>query len=252
MSKVLIIIPAYNEETRIESVIQGVISFGYDVVIVNDGSTDNTANVAAKYNKVKLINNPINLGAGAALQTGYKYALQNDYDYVINLDGDGQHDPKHIDQFLSQLTSNSADIIIGSRFLDSESYRPPFFRRIGMKFFRFVAKLVTGQNFTDTTSGYKAMTKDVIKLFASPEFPNDYPDVDTLILLYLRGFKIKEIPVKMYANNQKSMHSGIIRPMYYVFKMTLSILMIISREKIFNTKKISVQSKDAKGVSICP
>jgi len=233
MSKILIIIPAYNEEDNIERVIQGVIAFGYDTIVVNDGSTDDTVNIVSKYDKVKLVNNPINLGAGGVLQTGYKYALENDYDYVVNLDGDGQHDPKHIEELLNELLNNNADIVIGSRFLNLESYKPPFMRRLGMRLFSFVAKIITKQKFTDTTSGYKAMTKDVIRLFASPEFPNDYPDVDTLILLYLRGFRIKEMPVKMYENNRKSIHSGLLKPLYYVFKMLLSIFMILLREKVF-------------------
>lgn len=234
--KVLIIIPAYNEEKRIEKVLLGVKNFGYDVLVVNDGSSDNTAGVVGKYTFAKLINNPINLGAGASLQTGYKYAFMNHYKYVINLDGDGQHDPRHINEFLNELKNGNADIIIGSRFLNNESYTPPFARRVGMRLFSFIAKIITGQKITDTTSGYKGMTKDIVELFASPEFPNDYPDVDTLILLHYRGFRIKEIPVRMYANTEQSIHAGIIRPMYYVFKMFLSIVMIVLRERVFRDR----------------
>ncbi len=231
--KVLIIIPAYNEEKRIERVLLGVKDYGYDVLVVNDGSTDQTVEVVSKYKFVKLINNPINLGAGGALQTGYKYAFLNNYDYVINLDGDGQHDPKHINEFIDELKNNNADIIIGSRFLNNDSYKPPFARRIGMSLFRYIAKIITGQKFTDTTSGYKGMNKEVVKLFASSEFPNDYPDVDTIILLKFRGFRVKEIPVLMYPNTEQSMHSGFIMPIYYVFKMLLSIIMILLREKVY-------------------
>ncbi|MDD3225579.1 MAG: glycosyltransferase family 2 protein [Clostridium sp.] len=231
MEKVLIIVPAYNEENRISRVLTGLKKYNYDTIVVNDASTDNTAGVVRQFG-IKIINNPINLGAGAALQTGYKYALDNDYDYVVNLDGDGQHDPEYLTELLECVKSRQADIAIGSRFLNPESYKPPFIRILGMRLFSFIASLTTKQKFTDTTSGYKAMTKEVIKLFASPDFPSDYPDVDTLILLNLRGFIIKEIPVRMYENNEQSIHSGIIKPVYYVFKMTLSIAMTLLREKL--------------------
>jgi glycosyltransferase involved in cell wall biosynthesis len=170
------------------------------------------------------------MGYGAAIQTGYKYARDKGYDYLVQLDADGQHDPTCIPALLSPVLAGDADIAIGSRFLGN-SYRPPLARRAGMAIFRWIVDTVTGSSITDTTSGFQAFNSNVIRFFATDIFPVDYPDADMLITLHRAGFCMTEVPVRMYENSEgKSMHSGL-KPLYYMFKMLLSICVTLMREK---------------------
>jgi glycosyltransferase involved in cell wall biosynthesis len=231
MNSLIVIIPAYNEEKRITAVICGVQAAVPDavVVVVNDCSRDSTASVARQAGAV-VLSHPFNMGYGAAIQTGYKYARDNGFDFLVQLDADGQHDPGCIPQLLSPVIEGTTDIAIGSRFLGN-SYRPPLARRLGMALFRNIVYLVTGTFITDTTSGYQAFNRDVIRFFATDIFPVDYPDADMLIMLHRAGFRLVEVPVSMYENSEgKSMHSGL-KPLYYMFKMLLSICVTLMREK---------------------
>lgn len=230
MLRVLVIIPAYNEAGRIAAVVAGIRAAAAeaDVLVINDGSRDDTAVVARQAGAV-VVCHPFNMGYGVAIQTGYKYALRHDYDYLVQIDGDGQHDPTHIPELLAIVQSGTADFVLGSRFLSNASYRPPLIRRLGMAFFRQIVSLVIRQPMTDCTSGYQAFNREVMQFFASELFPCDYPDADVLISLHLAGFRIRELPVRMYANAAgKSMHSGL-KPIYYVFKMILSITVTLLR-----------------------
>lgn len=232
MPGVIVIIPAYNEEGRIADVVTGIhaVTANIDILVINDGSSDATAAAADQAGAI-VINHPFNMGYGVAIQTGYKYALRHGYDYLIQIDGDGQHDPAHIPELLGIIQSNTADFVLGSRFLSHASYRPPLIRRLGMAFFRKIVSLIIRQPVTDCTSGYQAFNREVMQFFTSELFPCDYPDADVLISLYLAGFRIHELPVKMYANAAgKSMHSGF-KPIYYVFKMTLSITVTLLRSR---------------------
>jgi hypothetical protein len=227
----IVIIPAYNEEKRIASVIAGVRASLADaeVVVVDDCSRDNTA-VEARQAGAIVVSHPFNMGYGAAIQTGYKYARDKEYDYLVQLDADGQHDPSCIPALLAPVVAGAADIAIGSRFL-GDSYRPSFSRRLGMAIFRRIVTQVTGMSVTDTTSGFQAFNRDVIRFFATDIFPVDYPDADMLITLHRAGFRMTEVPVRMVENCEgKSMHSGI-KPLYYMFKMLLSICVTLMREK---------------------
>ncbi|MCX6731753.1 MAG: glycosyltransferase family 2 protein [Candidatus Parcubacteria bacterium] len=230
----LIVIPAYNEADKIGRVIEQIkeISSEIDILVIDDGSSDDTA-VAAKKGGAKVVSLPINLGYGSALETGYKYAYNNDYNYIVQIDADGQHEPKCINDLLDVLKNNEADIVIGSRFLGKNDYKAPAIRKMGMVIFAKLTSLLTGKKFTDSTSGFQAMNKKVIKFFVNGFYPSDYPDADVLILLNKSGFRILEIPVIMYSNekNKKSMHSGIFKPLYYNFKMFLSISMIYLRKR---------------------
>jgi len=234
MSDVLILIPAYNEERAIGRVIEnirGVVGTTADIVVINDGSSDNTSGEADRTGAI-VVSHPYNMGYGAAIQTGYKYARNKGYLYLVQLDADGQHDPSCIPALLAPVVAGKADIAIGSRFLGS-SYRPPFIRRVGMVLFSGIVSLVTKNAVSDTTSGFQAFNRDVISFFTSDLFPVDYPDADMLIMLHRAGFDMVEIPVKMFENSEKkSMHSGI-KPLYYTFKMLLSIFVTLlrSREK---------------------
>ena len=227
----IVIIPAFNEEKRIGSVVAGVFSSVPDavVVVINDCSSDETAIVACQAGAL-VVSHPFNMGYGAAIQTGYKYAKNKGYDFLVQLDADGQHDHTCIPALLAPVIEGAADIAIGSRFLGN-SYRPPFARRVGMALFRQIVYMVTGTFITDTTSGFQAFNRDVIRFFATDIFPVDYPDADMLIMLHRAGFRIVEIPVRMLENSEgKSMHSGF-KPLYYMFIMLLSICVTLMREK---------------------
>jgi glycosyltransferase involved in cell wall biosynthesis len=232
MATVLILIPAYDEGARIAGVVAGVrqILPEYYVLVANDGSRDDTAAAAAAAG-ARVVSHPFNMGYGVAIQTGYKYAAAHGYDFLAQIDGDGQHDPSYIPRLLAPVMAGETDFTIGSRFLEVESYEPSLTRRIGMAFFRKVVSLITGTRITDSTSGYQAFNRRVIGYFTTEVFPCDYPDADMLITIHRAGFSIREIPVRMYANvERKSMHSGW-KPLYYIFKMLLSILVTLLRKR---------------------
>ncbi|MBT1072574.1 glycosyltransferase family 2 protein [Geobacter chapellei] len=227
----MVLIPAYNEASRIAQVVLSIkkICPYLDVVVISDGSSDDTAKIARNIGAV-VLSHPFNMGYGVAIQTGYKYALANNYDYLVQLDADGQHDPSCIPALLAPVQSGEADIAIGSRFLGN-SYHPPFLRRLGMSLFRLIVSRVTGRQVTDTTSGFQAFNRDVIAFFATDIFPVDYPDADMLIMLHRAGFRMTEVPVRMFENSDgTSMHSGL-KPLYYMFKMLLSIGVTLMRNK---------------------
>ena len=167
MKRLIVIIPAYNEGKRIATVVAGVRSAASDaqVVVINDCSRDDTAATAARAGAV-VVSHPFNMGYGAAIQTGYKYARDKGFDYLVQLDADGQHDPACIPLLLAPVVAGEADIAIGSRFLGN-SYRPPLSRRLGMALFRRIVLLVTGSAITDTTSGYQAFNREVIRFFCN-------------------------------------------------------------------------------------
>jgi len=226
--KVLIIMPARNEEKNIGAVLARLkkVVPSADILVVNDASTDRTEEVALKAG-AKVVNLPVNLGYGGAVQTGFKYAARKGYDAVVLMDADGQHDPDSVPDLLKAL--READFVLGSRFLGHCRYKIPLARRVGMWFFSKVVKLVTGQTITDPTSGFQAMRREVVAFLTGDHYPVDFPDADVLILLHKSGFRIKEIPVTMHQRlHGASMHSEL-KAFYYVFKMTLSILATLMR-----------------------
>jgi glycosyltransferase involved in cell wall biosynthesis len=232
MEKTLVIIPAYNEERNLSEIITQVLRYNQevDILVVNDGSTDSTSNIASNHGAI-VLDLPFNMGYGVALQTGFKYALNAGYNYVVQIDADGQHDPKCINELLNELMNNKVDLIIGSRFLSKTNYKVPFIRLIGIRFFNLVAFLMTGQRITDCTSGYRASNRQVLDFYSSDIYPWDYPDADVLIMLYFAGFRFKEIPVTMFESKSgKSMHNGL-KPLYYIFEKILSIFVILLRKK---------------------
>ncbi len=223
----LIIIPAYNEEAMIGTVVSSVRKLypGISVVVVNDGSADNTAKAAREAGAV-VLTHPFNMGYGVSLQTGYKYAVRQDYSYVVQIDGDGQHDPKGIGKLLQVVTSGTADVALGSRFLHAGSYRPSLVRLLGIRLFRFVLWVLSGRRIMDVTTGFQAMNRGVLKVFISDAFPCDYPDADVILLLSKLGFTVSEVPVTMYPSaSGKSMHQNPVKVLYYIFKMLLSLLL---------------------------
>ena len=234
MPKTVVLIPAYNEERQIAAVI-GRVRHAVpecDVLVVNDGSLDQTAAVARSAGAT-VVTHPFNMGYGVAIQSGYKYAYCQGYDFLVQIDGDGQHDAAYISTLLEPVLAGETDFALGSRFLQQESYRPSLSRRLGILFFRRLVSVLIGREITDPTSGYQAMNREVIRFFAGDIFPCDYPDADMLVTLNRAGFRLRELPVRMYANQEgKSMHSGL-KPLYYVFKMCLSILVTLLRRRSF-------------------
>lgn len=230
-SKILIIIPAYNEEENIARVISEVKkNTAADIIVINDGSTDNTAKIAREAG-ANVLSHPFNLGYGTTLLTGYKYAFERGYEFIIQIDADGQHDPGSIKKLFAPLKNNTSDIAIGSRFLEQEGYQPPFFRKMGITLFSVIVSKIIKQKITDPTSGFQAINQKVIEFFNSEFFPPDYPDADVLIGLHFAGFRITEVGVKMYPKQgKKSMHSGV-KSIYYLFKMFFSIFLILLQKK---------------------
>jgi glycosyltransferase involved in cell wall biosynthesis len=230
MDPFVVLIPAYNEEGRISSTVTGIRKITEaDIVVVDDGSKDNTA-VEAEEAGAVVITLPFNLGYGAALQAGFKYALRKGYTFAVQMDADGQHDPSYIFQLLEVVRTDKVDVSIGSRFLGEGDYTPTTFKKIGMIFFRLLASAITGQRITDPTSGFQALNKKTMQFYASEAFPVDFPDADVLVMLYKKGLRFKEVPVSMNQNTkEKTMHSGMV-PLYYLFKMVLSIFVTLLRK----------------------
>jgi glycosyltransferase involved in cell wall biosynthesis len=229
----LVVIPAFNEAATIASIIGRVRALGarLSVLVIDDGSTDATTK-RARDAGAHVVRLPFNMGYGVALQTGYKYALRHGHDCVIQLDADGQHEPDDIPALLGVIERGEADLALGSRFISGRAYRPTLGRRIGMRLFRTLAFVLTGIRFSDVTSGFQALNHDLLRFFATERYPGDYPDADVLIMLQRAGFTVKEVPVRMYHKaGARSMHSGL-RPIYYVFKMLLTISLTPLRHEI--------------------
>ena len=230
---IAIVIPAYNEQARIGAVVAGVQRAlpEADVLVVDDGSSDDTSS-AAQTAGALVVRLPMNLGYGAALQTGYKWAVRRRYALIGQLDADGQHSPEFLPTMFDKLKDDGVDVVIGSRFLDRDGhYRPSAARKVGIALFSRVASLIMHQHITDPTSGLQVMRLPVAQFFCTEVYPSDYPDADILILLHRSGFQVREMAVQMGPPPGKSMHSGH-RSLYYIYKMGLSILVTLLRRPI--------------------
>ena len=231
MTNNCIIIPTYNEEGNIGSVIENIRKYSdADIIVIDDGSNDLTSAVAQK-SKAFVIRHPFNMGYGVALQTGYKYALENNYDVLLQIDGDGQHNPAHIPELINQVENSNCDVVIGSRFFAQSDYKAGFLKSLGVKLFGYIIWVITDKRITDPTSGYQCLKKKVFELFTRDTFPYDYPDANVIIMLHRSGFNVMEIPVEMIPNpDGRSMHRGIFNISYYIFKMFLSIFVTLIRK----------------------
>lgn len=243
MTKLLIVMPVHNEASNLKRFLpqlkQEASSVSADILAINDASTDNSLDVLTRHG-IETITHLTQMGYGSTIQTGYKYALRNGYDYVIQLDGDAQHDPRFIPILLSELREGTGDILIGSRFLpqdqipfppQGELYYGTPVRRIGIFMFRIVLKILTFYRISDPTSGYVGFNRSALKFVSGKSFPFDYPDAD-MILTYLRnGFRIREVPVYMYQPTEASkMHRGC-KPIWYVIKVYLALLIAFIRRQ---------------------
>ncbi|NTV90807.1 MAG: glycosyltransferase family 2 protein [Clostridiales bacterium] len=228
--KVLIIIPAYNEESSLPKLYEKIAAHApdCDAVVINDCSRDRTSQVSKRLG-FKTIDLPVNLGIGGAVQTGYKYALYNNYDAAIQLDADGQHDPSYIGALVEQL-SKGCNICTGSRFINHEGFQSSKARRIGIIYFCSLIRLVSGLKVTDPTSGFRACDKEAIRFFAL-DYPRDYPEPESLVNAKRNGLKICEVPVIMNRREEGSSSITSFKSVYYMIKVSLAII-IASISKI--------------------
>ena len=227
--RVIAVVPAHNEEAAIGGVIAEIKAFDstFDVVVVDDGSVDATSRVAASHGAA-VITLPYNLGIGGAVQTGFMYALENGYPTAVRLDGDGQHVAADMGKLLDVLMVGDADIVTGSRFAGADSHRPRLARRIGIVWFASLVSLLTRQRVTDTTSGYQALNRRGIELFAR-DYPSDYPEVEATVLVYKHRLRMTEVPVRMREREHGSSSITLVRSIYYLFKVTLALCVAMVR-----------------------
>ena len=227
--RILIIIPAYNEEDNIQKVLDEIkcdINYA-DILVIDDCSKDNTRKIVEK-NGVKCITNVINMKYAMAVQTGLKYAYYHDYDYVIQMDADGQHIAKEAEKLYKEMIKSDVDIVIGSRYLKDFGYPCPFFRRVGTKMFEFMIRIFCHQRIVDPLSGFQCLNRRVIEKYSKIGGYPEYPDANLVIDMLLQGYKIKEVPVKMrIRENGVSMHSGILKPMKYMIEQFYTCIIML-------------------------
>ena len=224
-SDLLIIIPAYNESGNIEKTI-GMIQEHtpeFDYVIINDCSTDQTLEICHKHH-FNVVDLPINLGIGGAVQTGYQYAAEYGYDYAVQVDGDGQHNPEYIKQMLEMIKRDQVDMVVGSRFIKNEGFQSSFARRIGITFFEKLIRFLTGKTITDPTSGLRVVNRKVINIFAK-HYPSDYPEPETIVALLESGYKVEEMPVLMNEREHGTSSITLSKSVYYMIKVSIAIVL---------------------------
>lgn len=232
--QILIIIPAYNEEKNIAKVIKSLKDANptYECLVVNDGSKDNTQHEAEASGLATVIQLPSNLGIGGAVQTGFKYAFYNEIDYAIQFDGDGQHLASEIPKILLPLQANNYDVCIGSRFVEKTmGFQSTFMRRIGIRIFEWMNRVLIRKKITDSTSGFRAYNKQAIAFLAA-NYPTDYPEPETVILLGKNDFRIREVSVEMVERQGGESSISGLKSAHYMIKVILSMLMTAQRQKI--------------------
>lgn len=223
--KKIVIIPAYNEQESILKTINDIRDNApeFDYVVVNDCSKDETLKVCRE-NKIHVLNLPINLGIGGAVQTGYLYAYRNGYDIAVQFDGDGQHDAKFLEMMAEVLNQNNYDMVIGSRFIENEGFQSSAVRRFGIRFFEVFIKILFGKKITDATSGMRMCNRKVMELFIK-DYPKDYPEPETVARLLRHKYFVKEVPVIMKERQAGvSSISSVGKSVYYMCKVSLAIL----------------------------
>ena len=232
MKKVILIIPAYNEQGSIKNTVNKIEEFKHnndlvfqlDYIVINDGSTDNTAKILDKHaiNHIDLIQN---LGIGGGVQTGYIYALRQGYDVAVQFDGDGQHDIASIESLVVPVLKDEADFVIGSRFIDKsiENFQSTYMRRLGINLISLAIKLVTGKKIHDTTSGYRAGNKKVIAYFAS-RYPVAYPEPESIVRLLKKGLMVKEMPANMFERLEGVSSIRAFKSVTYMIDVLISII----------------------------
>ena len=222
--KKLIIIPAYNEQESIKKTVEDIMEKAphFDYIVINDCYTDKTKEICEK-EEFNVIHFPVNLGIGGAVQTGYLYAARNGYDIAVQVDGDGQHDPQFLSKMADYMEAEHADMVIGSRFIDKEGFQSSGARRVGIKYFTMLIKLLTGTKITDPTSGLRMVNREIIEFFAE-EYPKDYPEPESVVAILRRKKKVLEIPVIMRERSGGVSSISMKKSVYYMIKVSLAIL----------------------------
>ena len=223
--RLVAIVPAWNESGAIGAVVEEVKAVDPEiaVVVVDDASTDGTPDVAESCGAI-VLRLPFNVGIGGAVQTGFRFALDEGYDLAVRLDGDGQHDASEIPKILGPVLAGEADLVIGSRFVDgSGGYRPPLARRLGIRVFARLVSLLGGQRVTDTTSGFVALDRRGIELFAE-QYPHDYPEVEATLVALRSGLRLAQVQVEMRERTTGSSSITFVRSLYYIVKVMLALL----------------------------
>jgi len=233
--RIAAIVPAFNEEEAITSVVNDINQLAaekqllIDVIVVNDCSKDSTSEIISKINCIA-INLPINLGIGGAVQTGFKYALENGYDFAIQIDGDGQHPASEIPKIISAAVNGNLDVVIGSRFITKEGFQSSAFRRIGISYFKWLNHLLVGTVIFDSTSGFRLINRKVLTI-VSEYYPDEYPEPEAIIVYSLNNFKIGEVSVSMKDRQGGVSSIGTFASVYYMLKVTLAIIFTFIRMK---------------------
>ena len=227
----LAVVPAYNEAATVGRVVRSIqeVARGFDVVVIDDGSTDETS-AQAEQAGARVVRLPFNVGIGGAVQAGFAFAREQGYDYMVQVDGDGQHDPSEIQQLVRAMDGDGVDVICGSRFLEKLQYAAPISRRAGIHIFAFLLSRIVGQRVTDPTSGFRLYNRRAICLFAR-DYPHDYPEVEAVLALHFHRLRMREIPVRMYqrGGGVSSISSG--KSVYYMVKVLLAIFMGLARKR---------------------
>lgn len=223
--KKLVIIPAYNESGSIMKAVDDIREHApeFDYVVVNDCSTDDTLDICRE-NNLNHVNLSVNLGIGGAVQVGYLYGCQNGYDIAVQFDGDGQHDASYLNRMAEEMERSGSDMVIGSRFIEREGFQSSGLRRVGIRYFSFLIRLMTGKTVTDPTSGMRMVNRDVMKIYAA-SYPKDYPEPESVVAILRMGRKVLEVPVVMREREEGTSSIGGLKPVYYMIKVTLAIFM---------------------------
>jgi glycosyltransferase involved in cell wall biosynthesis len=231
---VLVIVPAYNEVGNLPALLSELCSLpqGWEVLVVDDGSTDHTQETIAPLatGRIRLLSLPCNLGVGGAIQTGLKFAVRRGYDVAVQVDGDGQHPPAEISKLVEALSETGSDMVIGSRFLGGEKgFRSTVSRRLGIWIFSRTLSVLCGKRITDATSGFRAWNRAAMQLLAA-DYPEDYPEVEAVLILHRGGLRITEVPVRMAARTAGHSTIGAVGALEFMVKVPLAILMNLIRK----------------------